>query len=63
MSGEAPESIVQHYAYSSFGKIIKIEDANGNDVTTAPLVKISYGHTNREWRLPKIDVEFEKGMQ
>ena len=39
---------MQHYAYSSFGKLLKITDGNGNDVTAAPPVKTSYGFTNRE---------------
>ena len=41
-------SIVQHYAYSSFGKILKITDGNGNDITNNAAVKTSYGFTNRE---------------
>jgi len=42
-------SIVQHYAYSAFGKILKIVDNSGNDITVNPLVKTSYGFTNREY--------------
>ena len=41
-------TIIQHYAYSSFGKILKIVDNSGNDITANPLVKTSYGFTNRE---------------
>ncbi|MDP7319509.1 MAG: RHS repeat-associated core domain-containing protein [Bacteriovoracaceae bacterium] len=41
-------NIVQHYAYSSFGKILKITDGSGSDITANPLVKTSYGFTNRE---------------
>ena len=39
---------MQHYAYSSFGKIVKISDGSGNEVTSNPPVKTSYGFTNRE---------------
>ncbi len=41
-------SLVQHYAYSSFGKIVKISDGSGNDITNNAAVKTSYGFTNRE---------------
>ncbi len=41
-------NLIQHYAYSSFGKILKIMDNSGNDVTANPIVKTSYGFTNRE---------------
>ena len=39
---------MQHYAYSSFGKIIKISDGGGADITNNAAVKTSYGFTNRE---------------
>ena len=39
---------MQHYTYSSFGKILKIVDNSGNDITSNPLVKTSYGFSNRE---------------
>ncbi len=45
-------TLVQHYAYSSFGKVVKISDSAGSDVTTNPIVKTSFGYTNRE-----LDVE------
>jgi RHS repeat-associated protein len=41
-------NLIQHYAYSSFGKIVKISDRSGNDVSASPPVKTSYGFTNRE---------------
>lgn len=41
-------SIVQHYAYSSFGQLIKISNSSGDDITVTPIVKTSYGFTNRE---------------
>lgn len=41
-------NLKQHYAYSSFGKIVKITDGSGADVTASPVVKTSYGFTNRE---------------
>lgn len=41
-------NIVQHYAYSPFGKIISIKNGNGGDVTDAPLVDSFYSFTGRE---------------
>jgi hypothetical protein len=41
-------NLVQHYSYSSFGKILKIVDGSGSDISANPLVKTSYGFTNRE---------------
>jgi RHS repeat-associated protein len=40
---------MQHYAYSSFGKIQKIVDKNNVDVTANAPVKTVYSFTNREW--------------
>ena len=45
-------NLIQHYAYSSFGELLKISDSSGNDITADPIVKTSYGYTNRE-----LDVE------
>ena len=42
-------NLVQHYAYSSFGKLLSIKDANNNEVINGPIVKTSYGFTNREY--------------
>jgi RHS repeat-associated protein len=42
-------NLKQHYAYSSFGKIVKISDASELDVTENPIIKTSYGFTNREY--------------
>ncbi|MFA6237880.1 MAG: RHS repeat-associated core domain-containing protein [Bacteriovorax sp.] len=42
-------SLVQHYVYSAFGKIIRIENKNGGDVTDAPLVDNFYTFTGREF--------------
>jgi RHS repeat-associated protein len=41
--------LIQHYAYSSFGKISRIVDKNNTDVTANPPVKTAYSFTNREW--------------
>ncbi|MCT4642917.1 MAG: hypothetical protein N4A33_11565 [Bacteriovoracaceae bacterium] len=41
-------NLVQRYVYSSFGKILKIVNSSGSDITSSPLVKTSYGFTNRE---------------
>lgn len=41
-------TVVQHYAYSAFGKILKISDYSESDITASPIVKTSYGFTNRE---------------
>ena len=41
-------NIVQHYDYSSFGKILKIENG-GVDNTQNPMIKTSYAYTNREF--------------
>ncbi|MCO4755927.1 MAG: hypothetical protein KC478_15715 [Bacteriovoracaceae bacterium] len=45
---DANGNLVQHYTYSSFGKVLKIVDSSGTDVTSNPLAKTSYGFTNRE---------------
>lgn len=45
---DANGNLVQHYAYSSFGKVLKIVDSSGSDVTGDPNIKTSYGFTNRE---------------
>ncbi|MFY7994181.1 MAG: RHS repeat-associated core domain-containing protein [Bacteriovoracaceae bacterium] len=42
------ENIVQHYVYSSFGKILKV--MNGSvDNTANPLIKTNFAYTNREY--------------
>lgn len=41
-------NIVQHYVYSSFGKLLKILDNNGNELVS-PILKTSYTYTNREF--------------
>ncbi|MCT4642643.1 MAG: hypothetical protein N4A33_10155 [Bacteriovoracaceae bacterium] len=41
-------SLIQRYVYSSFGKVLKIADSAGSDITSNPLIKTSYGFTNRE---------------
>lgn len=43
------ESLVQHYVYSPFGKIVAIKDKNGGDVTDAPIVDSFYTFTGREY--------------
>lgn len=40
--------LIQHYAYSAFGKILKISSNSAQDITSNPFVKTSYGFTNRE---------------
>jgi RHS repeat-associated protein len=47
-------SIVQHYSYSSFGKILKIT-SGGIDSTESPLIKTGFSFTNREY-------DFESGL-
>lgn len=42
------ENIVQHYSYSSFGKILKIENG-GVDNTINPAIKNRFTYTNREY--------------
>ena len=41
------ELVVQHYAYSAFGKILSIIDGNGNDVTDAPLIQPLHTFTGK----------------
>lgn len=43
------ETVVQHYAYSAFGKILKISNANGNDISANPVVEPYFTYTGREW--------------
>lgn len=49
------EEVVQRYAYSAFGKILSIQDKNGNDVTAAPPVDQLYSYMGKE-----CDSEIEK---
>ncbi|MFP5520746.1 MAG: RHS repeat domain-containing protein, partial [Bdellovibrionia bacterium] len=41
-------NILQRYSYSSFGKILKIVSASGEELVS-PLIKTHYAFTNREW--------------
>lgn len=41
-------AIVQHYVYSSFGKLLKIENG-GVDNTANPSIKTPFAYTNREY--------------
>ncbi len=41
-------NLVQHYVYSSFGKIIKITNS-AEQITTSPEFKAEFTFTNREW--------------
>lgn len=41
-------AFVQHYVYSSYGKLLKIENM-GIDQTQNPSIKTSYSYTNREY--------------
>ena len=45
---DASGNIIQHYTYSSFGKLLRIIDSSLNDITMSPVLKTSYGFTNRE---------------
>ena len=40
---------VQHYSYSSFGKLLKIEDGGGNDISANPILEPHYSYTGREF--------------
>lgn len=40
---------VQHYEYSSFGKLALITDGNGNDVTQNPPIEPYFSYTGREY--------------
>jgi len=42
-------TVVQHYAYSAFGKILKISDGSGNDISANPTVEPYFTYTGREW--------------
>ncbi len=42
-------NIIQHYSYSSFGKILSIKDSSGNDISTTPFINTSYSFTGREF--------------
>lgn len=42
-------SIVQRYDYEAFGKIRKITDGSGNNVSSALIVKILFTYTGREF--------------
>ncbi len=45
----ASGDLVQHYVYSPFGKIIRIENASGADITSTPMVDNFYTFTGREY--------------
>lgn len=40
---------MQHYAYSAFGKLLKIEDGNGNDISANPIIDPYFTFTGREY--------------
>src|SRR5690606_17348531 len=42
-------NLVQHYFYSSFGKINKIINSSGGDITANPIVNTCFTYTNREF--------------
>lgn len=42
-------NLVQHYVYSPFGKIVRIENAAGADITATPMVENFYTFTGREY--------------
>ncbi|MBO9668531.1 MAG: RHS repeat-associated core domain-containing protein, partial [Bdellovibrio sp.] len=45
----ASGSIVQTYEYSAFGKVLKITNGAGADITISPVVKTFFSYTGREW--------------
>ncbi|MCM2349648.1 MAG: hypothetical protein NDI69_06480 [Bacteriovoracaceae bacterium] len=45
---DASGAVVQHYSYSSFGRILAIKDGNGNDITGSPLITPNFTYTGRE---------------
>lgn len=45
---DASGAVVQHYSYSSFGRILAIRDGNGNDITGSPLIAPNFTYTGRE---------------
>ena len=42
-------NVIQHYSYSSFGKLLKITDSSNVDITSTPTIKNSFTFTNREY--------------
>lgn len=40
---------VQHYVYSAFGEILRVQNGVGQDVTAAPVVATSFTFTGREY--------------
>jgi RHS repeat-associated protein len=42
-------NVVQNYHYTSYGKLTKISDFTGSDVTSSPILNTSYTYTNREY--------------
>ncbi|MFP5386042.1 MAG: RHS repeat-associated core domain-containing protein [Bacteriovoracia bacterium] len=42
-------TVVQHYAYSAFGKILKISDKDGNDISANPVIEPYFTFAGREW--------------
>ncbi len=42
-------NIIQHYDYSSFGKIVSIKNAGGADISSSPLIGTSFSFTGREF--------------
>lgn len=42
-------NLVQHYVYSPFGKIVRIENSAGADITATPMVDNFYTFTGREY--------------
>lgn len=42
-------SIIQKYGYSAFGKLLKVKDGNGADISANPLMQIMHTFTGREY--------------
>ncbi len=42
-------TVVQHYSYSAFGRILGIKDGIGNDITGSPHITSHYAYTGREF--------------
>jgi hypothetical protein len=48
---------VQHYEYSSFGKLEKITDANGTDISQNPVIDPFITYTAREYDRESIPIQ------
>ena len=44
----ASGEVIQHHVYSSFGKLVRVEDQNEQDITSNPLLAPYFTYTSRE---------------